>query len=554
MSENPEHYRFKPLTDLTLGFNDAENYRRREEKELFNQVFIKTDALVKLRKSSTFFLIGEKGTGKTANAMFLVNNGDQGTKYFISFLRDAGYEKFITLKKNNELELSEYKDIWKTIIYLLLSDLIRKREKNLISKFLKFKAIDSAIDDFYENAFAPEILTSIRFVENTKLSAELIAKFAVSSSNIGSFDNIQTEFSENKYQINLLYIQKHFEEALSSLKLESNYVLFIDGIDIRPSTIDYEDYLACLRGLANAVWEVNNEFLSNIKDSRGRMRVILSVRPDIFDTIGLPNQSTKLQNNSVILDWLTTYKDYRNSGLFKIADRMLGWQQDRSIQEGDAWDHYFPFKIVNKRTGNTDDDPFIIFLRLSLYRPRDINTMLMILRDLKISDESKDEQVDFFTIDDINDRRFLEKYSNYLLGEIKDQLSFYYSREDYEVFREFFDYLNGKVNFTYDDFLEAYNELFNNLINAERKIPDFMVKPTKFLQLLYELNVLSYREHPDDDNDRDSFIHWCFRERSVTNPAPKIKPNLDYSIHYGFINALNLGKPTKNLKNKRKSN
>jgi DNA replication protein DnaC len=54
------------IQDLNFGFNDAENYKRSENKNLLNTVFFRTDELEKLCERNTFFLIGEKGTGKTA--------------------------------------------------------------------------------------------------------------------------------------------------------------------------------------------------------------------------------------------------------------------------------------------------------------------------------------------------------------------------------------------------------------------------------------------------------------------------------------------------------
>ncbi len=552
--------RMKKINELNLGFNDAENYKRKDEKELFNRIFLKTEALYMLRQSNIFFLVGEKGTGKTANAMYLVNNADEDTRYSINFLREAGYEKFVALKKKNALDLSEYRDIWKPILYLLLSEMVRKNEKNLLSKYFKFHAIEKAIDEFYENAFAPEIVSSIRFIEDSIISAELLAKFLPGSSTIGGTEQIRTEFVKSKYQINLMFIQRKFEEALSSLKLEKNYVLFIDGIDIRPSTIDYEDYLACIKGLANAIWDINCEFLSNIKDSRGRMRIVLLLRPDIFDTIGMQNQNTKLQNNSIILDWLTTYGDCRFSGLFKVADRMLSWQQDFPLSDGEAWDYYFPYKSINKWTRLINDDSFVDLLRLSLYRPRDINTILMLLKISHVNNNRDSDKDNAFNAMDITDRRFLDSYSNYLLGEIKDQLSFYYSREDYEIFRGFFEYLYGKIVFSYDEYEEAYKNYCENLLQRKSRMPDFLNSSLDFLQLLYELNVICYREYPSEDIkfkfdfepdfEKEVFIHWCFRERCVTNPAPKVKPYLEYTVHSGLINSLNLGKPIAKPKSK----
>jgi len=53
----------KSILDLKFGFSDAENYRRRENKDLFNKVFIRNQHLDQLCEPATSFLIGEKGTG-----------------------------------------------------------------------------------------------------------------------------------------------------------------------------------------------------------------------------------------------------------------------------------------------------------------------------------------------------------------------------------------------------------------------------------------------------------------------------------------------------------
>lgn len=50
----------KSLADLQFGFSDAENYRRRENKDLLNQVFIRNKYLDRLCEPAISFLIGEK--------------------------------------------------------------------------------------------------------------------------------------------------------------------------------------------------------------------------------------------------------------------------------------------------------------------------------------------------------------------------------------------------------------------------------------------------------------------------------------------------------------
>ena len=63
----------------------------------------------------------------------------------------------------------------------------------------------------------------------------------------------------------------------------------------------FEDYLDCVKGLANAVWSINSVFFANIKDSKGRLRVVLLIRPDIFNSLGLQNQNSKIHEVLLIV-------------------------------------------------------------------------------------------------------------------------------------------------------------------------------------------------------------------------------------------------------------
>lgn len=54
----------KTIKELELGFSDAQNYAQRQNKTMFNEVFVRNTFLDDLVKQSSFFLVGEKGTGK----------------------------------------------------------------------------------------------------------------------------------------------------------------------------------------------------------------------------------------------------------------------------------------------------------------------------------------------------------------------------------------------------------------------------------------------------------------------------------------------------------
>ena len=67
------------------------------------------------------FLIGEKGTGKTAYSVFLSNNNYNNILATTRYVRETEYQKFIALKREKHLALSDFSSIWKVIIYLLMA-------------------------------------------------------------------------------------------------------------------------------------------------------------------------------------------------------------------------------------------------------------------------------------------------------------------------------------------------------------------------------------------------------------------------------------------------
>lgn len=548
-----------PFTTLNVGFSNAENYRRKENKELLQKYFVKDDFLDRLLDHNVYFLIGEKGTGKTAYATYLTNNKYKDYQVSTYDVRQTEYQKFLELKRQGYLALSQYSEVWRTLLLITAatSVLALSNAPEFLKRFTKLNALKRALDEFYENAFAPEIVKIINFVESSELATSLIAKYSGIEGKTEAKHKAEQKDSSSVFQINLLKIRQAFETALAAVKLDDDMIIFIDGIDVRPSNISYSDYFDCVRGLIDAVWSVNNDFLANIKDSKGRIRIVVLVRPDIFLRTGLHNLNTKLRDNSVFLNWSTTYKDYRSSLLFKVADRLLAAQQVTPvIKTGEMWDYYFPFHAENVRSPSVSDEAgvnsFLAFLRFSYYRPRDISAMIGTIQEII---KRKREFSEYVTAEDFNDPSFRDAHAEYLLGEIRDQLLFYYSQEEYDLFLQFFSHLKGKRKFTYNDFIEAFNEFITECAQQKKDLPKFFESASTFLQFLYEQNVVCYKEEGEHDNStteiksknnkREQFIRWCFRERTFANMAPKVRLGVEYEIFYGLSKSLNVGRPVR---------
>lgn len=536
----------KAFTELHLGFSNAENYRKRANKELLEKYFVKDQYLEQLLDPNVYFLVGEKGTGKTTYSTYLSNNKYKEKNGFTYDVRQTEYQKFLELKRLGHLPLSQYSEVWRTLFLILAATSILEKSStpSFLRKFTQLGVLKKAIDEFYNNAFSPEIVKVLNFVESSGLSSSLIAKFKDLDAGVSSNRTLTVTDSKTTFQTNLLVLRKHFEEALSAVKLEEDYIIFIDGIDVRPSEIAYDDYFDCVRGIIEAIWSINNDFLADIKGSKGRIRFVLLVRPDIFLRAGLHNSNTKIRDNSVLLNWRTTYKDFKTSSLFAVANKMLSSQNDQSLPVGKAWDYYFPFQADSTRYIEFESESpskinsFISFLRFSYYRPRDINAMMGTMQTILLARGT----VQTVQRSDFDDPSFRDAHADYLLGELRDQLLFYYTQDDIELFLQFFAHLNGKKKFSYDEFLEALKSFVSECEKSAKKLPKFFDSAEIFLQFLFEQNVVCYIERDDQNEHAEPFIRWCFRERTPSNLSPKVRTHVDYEIFYGLAKSLNVGR------------
>ena len=523
----------KSIRELYLGFSDAQNYAQRKNKNAFNDIFVRNFYLDELLKSNVFFLIGEKGTGKTAYATFLSNNDYKETKASMAFISSTDYEKFYFLKKNKKLDLTGYVGVWKVILLLLLSKSISEKDK-VMSKFNKsnIDKLNEAIDEYYMNAFSPEITNIMKVIDESEIVAKLISKYAEAG---GTTAN-KIEFTKTRFQHSLYYIEKSFSDAITNLKLNKDIVLFIDGIDIRPDSISYADYIECIRGLVDAAWTLNTSLFQNIKDTKGQLRVVLLLRPDIFNSLNLQNSANKLLDNSVFLDWRTTYQIYRRSYLYEVAKKLLSYQQN-DVEE-DIFELYFPWEKVSNKYGRDTDTAFTEFLRISLSRPRDILVIMQYLQKKMIRDNQGLEQC--FSQEAFESDEFQNSYSEYFLSSLKDQLSFYYSNIDFEHFLKLFDFFE-EANFSYEQYKKNYEKFIDYILENAKEIPEFVDDAQKLLQLLYDCNIITAIE--TDENGKQ-FFHFSYREKNSSNINPKVwlGDNITYRFHYGLYKKARMGR------------
>lgn len=322
-----------------------------------------------------------------------------------------------------------------------------------------------------------------------------------------------------------------FSNALSSIKLKDDIVLFIDGIDIRPEKIKYEEYIECIKGLADAVWFLNTSTFANIKGSDGLFRVVLLLRPDIYYSLSLQNAAAKLKDNAVYLDWTTTYENSENSILYDVANKILSNDQEFDPNIEDYFKVYFPWK-------KDDRTAFMEFLKISLSRPRDILMIMQIIQENMNRNISS--SMCSFKKEVYESNNFQNSYSEYFLSSLKDQLSFYYSNNEFDLLVEFFKKFDEST-FSYQDFCTKFDEFGEYILNNENDIPEFMTNQNKLLQILYDSNIIGAIENAESNA---VFYHFSYREREIYNIYPKVPigENFIYCFHYGMYKKVKLGR------------
>lgn len=437
------------------------------------------------------------------------------------------------MKQKGKLDYSDYKTIWINILLYLVSDTIIEKNKgsNIFDKMLskitgKFNNIKDAIEKYHSSHRTPELDCIIEITKTLTSSGTAGLEIEVASSEISSERTSETKMAQPEIKRALLDCEKTFREGIASLKLNANIVICLDGLDMRPSSVNKEEYQNCINGLSEAAKELNQEFFPRIKDTKGRIRIILLLRPDIFNTLPIHNSNCSVIDNAVFLNWETFSEPsrYQTSDLYKIVNHYFSSQNNGNYH----WKDYFP--IIS------DFDSFNFLLQRSFHRPRDFFYAIKRLSEIK---KKQSEDIPF-SQKDLDSYEFKQDYSNYLLGEVKNYANYYISNKDFDVYISFFTYLEGNTKFDYSDFTKYFNK-FRKDINLRQEClenGEYLSHPDKFLQLLFDMNIVGYREA---QNDR--FCHWSFRERKETMIMPKIPCNINYKyeIHYGLAIALNLG-------------
>lgn len=488
--------------DIEIPFDEAENYFKPNNKEKLNRMFYKDTNYNKLLRDTTYYLIGEKGSGKTTYCAYFCNNIINNTISNRYLLTVDDYNKILKMKKEGKLNYTHYITLWKAILLTKLLSSIGQNEIALFNSKV-YDKIKDILSKYNFSKMTMDTFSPVSFMDNEKFTYGINGGLNGDKSNfeaLASYENSNQATSEQYiYKDNWLYFVNTIATEIERLRLKNNHYLFIDGLDTRPADIDYEEYKECIYPLVRAVYDLNNDIFSRIKDrNKGRLQIVLLTRLDIFLKAGLSNAGSKISDNSAFLNWsVSNQNNYRASAIFELVNNMLRAGDEQ--RENKSWDDYFDFEV---KRGNREYASFNYFLRFTTSKPRDFVKLLKIVKEQCERNNLADPTPKIIESD-----LFQRAYSTYFVDSVRNALSFYYNDKDIKLLFEFIKSIRSR-SFVYRE----YNDKWNSFKGKE-KLEQRFENSNRILALLFDFNMVAMQENAY----YGMYYRWKYRETTMAN-------------------------------------
>lgn len=456
-------------------------------------------------ESDKFYVIGRKGTGKSAIYKWLYSKqSTKGTLIENLSFNSFPFEKLLRLSDDDFTRPNQYQSIWKYIILTEICKLIKidQREREISDSL---REIIHYMDFRFGNNLQ-DLHSTITSKVNKTSSGLAIQGFGIKGGvdksktfNVTELDNI-TEINKGLQILIFEYLNhSNLSYYLQFDQLDDNYTLYVKN----------RKYFEAIISLFKVIYDLNN----NLKSVTNKCKIIAYVRSDIYKNFpSVDADSAKFNYHTFNIVWHIKELSVNNNSRLKD---MINLRIKKSTKTGysDPLQILFKPEDIGLKTGNAKiQDPFNYILNRSLYRPRDIIQFCIQIQEAI----ARIGVLDYKTI--INAERF---YSRWLLDELANEISPLLSapaKNLYSFLRKL-----GNQQFTLDDFRSQY--IFEHLDEK------FNMSSRDLLKYLYELGIVC---NINNGKDRLQFFSV------ITDENSEIDYNLSFVLHLGIKKGLNI--------------
>jgi len=484
-----------------FGAIDAENDNRLIE------YFFRTPILDQLYGYEKSIVIGRKGTGKTAIYKYIEN---EKTRYVSALLfKDYPWQVHDKYKNTIVSERESFVHSWEFFFYIEIF-------KKMVALIGEFRSAQTQKQIRKIEKWIKRNWGSISFDHKETLSPQKRRRwvFSFAPSVMGnSLGSVSTAFQQSDNLGNTLAeFNSKFEKIVENLLNDFNgeIILLFDELDLAYSSTD-ANYKNRLIGLLLATYAFFSKFNKKVK-------IYLFLRSDIFNSLEFQDKNKIKDNMVVFLDWDPKSTTSKLSLKQLISNRIKANINAKSDNFERNWNEIFEPNNIGR---NQTKWNFII--ERTFVRPRDVIKFLnLALEQAQNRLRADVDSIDKITNTDIHVIR--KKYSQYLIEELKDELTGSYDEYDYylEILRDI-----HKISFSFNDFLESYKT-----VNERRSLD---ANPTEVLERLFEFSIIGFYK-PGGGGFGGS--EYAFRYTAESQPFnPKARK---FKVHPGFKEYLEL--------------
>lgn len=390
--------------DLYFGKSDSRN-EANESLTAFVRSYVDLDsAYEQVVEGKMFLVLGPKGTGKSALALYVQAREDEGKH--LSTVRDAAS---LPLAEIPRLQTGQPAGPERTVVawkFILLC--------NYLEILLRDKTC--TIHRNKEAVRVAKLLREFGFMGDAVGRALLTASTTTIAIPIPKLGQVYKR--ESRKELNIYSLLPYLESWVVEADSELRHVLLLDGLDsIFLNDLKYDESLA---SLVQAAYSLNQLFSAGAATGS----IVLLLRNDVFARIALslPDSQKMRDDLSFDLDWrILSGGAGVNAPLIQLVNKKAG--HALGIEAVDVLG-YFPKRIrVGGKSGPTRDiNTLRYLLNLTRHTPRDLLRLFEEIRKVEASGVFSSRNP---LSDEVIREGMLQYATKYFVGAIRNEFAGY---------------------------------------------------------------------------------------------------------------------------------
>lgn len=440
-----------------IDFGDIDGYGDPN----LDQYFLDNDYWNRVINNKAYFVIGRKGTGKSAiYRMIKEQSLDKGILVENKDFGDFPFEKLLQLDDQNFAKPNQYQSVWENLILNIFAKLIADTPGCVEAGNIHYENIEK---------YAKSCLGDIVVMHKELITRTTRSGVGLNFDFLDGTHEAEESLSIGNGQNNISMINSALEKLIldyfMTCENSKKIIIQFDRLDDNYNQYqDIEQYYQAIISLFKVVYHLNQEFRLRKIDNA---KVILYLRSDILKELGKRDaESARWDDYCIEINWgIMNRDDWRHSKLLQMIDKRIFASLHR---EDVNFNTLFDRNDINLESHWRTSDVFQYMVERTMHRPRDlIQFCKCVQREVIDSDN-----LYFRTIKNAE-----KEYGYWLVNsEIANEINPVLKNTEplYELLK-----LLGKKSFTMSDFNYRY-----------RSIDGLELPSEKLVYYLYDVGII----------------------------------------------------------------